>query len=148
MSDHEDSFSSDLGQWPSVVAIQLHEYQREQVPFVKLWGICDIVETMLRLAAVAGLSELRNLSGDLPESLRQELSNQIDRPTFGQWRFILRKVMFYLPVDNELVADLNGWLDAEPHGLKHLLDAPEGKRSPENSLSGSGMIWHMGASEV
>ena len=52
MPNEPGSFSFGFDKWPSVLALPLKEYQREQQPFLKLWAMCDFVELTLRLAAV------------------------------------------------------------------------------------------------
>ncbi len=97
MSNSSDSSPLDLAAWPSVLALPLRDYQREQQPVLKLWLMCDVVELTLRLAAVVGVAELRARHGQLPPELRASLAGQIHRPTTGQWKSIVQQIIHYLP---------------------------------------------------
>jgi len=48
--------------WPSVLAIPLRDYLQEETPFMKLWGLCDLAELILRLVTVIGVTELQTMS--------------------------------------------------------------------------------------
>ena len=132
MSNPSDSSPLDLAAWPSVLALPLRDYQREQQPVVKLWLMCDVVELMLRLAAVVGVAELRAAHGELPADLRAALAGQIHWLTSGQWKSILQQIIRYLPNQSAITQDLNAVFAS----LANLMDCPVGEvRSVHNSLS-------------
>jgi WD40 repeat protein len=77
---------------PSVLAIPFFEYYQETHPVMRLHRLCDAIEILTRFSFMVELGELRlRLGGNpFPEPLARALRDQIERPTFGQWKSLLR----------------------------------------------------------
>src|SRR5947209_1877872 len=56
------------------------------------WSGIDLFEILTRFAAIVELGELRRRLGEhpFPEPLARALHDQIERPTLGQWKNLLR----------------------------------------------------------
>jgi WD40 repeat protein len=93
------------GNLPSLLAIPLAEYAAESHPVMRLHRLCDAVEVLTRFFTVVALGELRCRLGDepLPKSLLEKLQPSIERPTFGQWREMLRAIVAALEPGDPLV---------------------------------------------
>jgi len=135
MSNTGSAAVLDCHSLPSSVAIPVHDYLSEADPFVKLWCLCDVVEITLRLVVAAGVAELRHGGRELPDSLRRELGELVDRPTLGQWRFIAATIATHLPCEADLAQDIISLLHTPIHGLCSLLNSPSKEnRSAANSI--------------
>jgi WD40 repeat protein len=90
---------------PSLLAIPLAEYAAESHPVMRLHRLCDAVEILTRFLTIVALGELRGRLGNqpLPTSLLERLQPQIERPTFGQWREMLRAIVAELERGEPLV---------------------------------------------
>ena len=75
-----------LAQLPAPIAMPLHSYLEENDPRLKLWAMCDAVESLLRLLVFIGIADLARADGKPPQALRKALREPIERPTLGGWR--------------------------------------------------------------
>ena len=92
---------------PTFIALPLAEYLREAHPVLKLHRLCDAAELITRWFTIIALAELRRDDGEWPKELLRHLQQQIERPTFGQWRNMLSTLLGALP-NTGLVA--SGWI--------------------------------------
>lgn len=103
---------------PAVLAIPWREYEREPNPRLKLWGLCEVYEVLVRFGAMLQLAELRALPGGesrLSDALAA-VRPDIEQPTLGRWLGILaalgkslrRTDPLVLPELPELVNSLGG----------------------------------------
>ena len=67
---------------PTVLAIPLAEYQRENNPVLALWAASELVEITLKFLVMAALGEHEELPVELQEELRDK---QLEMPTLGTW---------------------------------------------------------------
>jgi hypothetical protein len=97
--------AEDLAHLPSLLALPLREFAAERHLVMRLHRLCDAVEILTRFCVLVALGELRARLGDqpLPDGLLDDLQPQIERPTFGQWKVMLRALLGALPRDNLLV---------------------------------------------
>ena len=63
---------------PTVLAIPLAEYERENNPVLVLWAATDLMEITLKFLVMAALGEHEELPSELQEELRDK---QLERPT-------------------------------------------------------------------
>ncbi len=129
---------------PTLLAVSLDEYFREEEPLLFLWHACDIAELTLRFAAIAGLSELRaggtGEGAALDARLLQELRQRIELPTLGKWQGVTQAVLERLGPDSAVAGlarllreTLFPLLDGRPG------DGPEGSlRQLRNQLAHGG----------
>lgn len=77
---------------PTILAVGIDEYFKEQDPVLRLWHICDIAELTLRLLSISGLSELRyqSVNGGPPFSSEfiSQIKLRLELPTLGKWQGI------------------------------------------------------------
>jgi WD40 repeat protein len=95
-----------LARLPSLLAIPLRDYAAEtQHPVMRLHRLCDAAEILTRFLTIVALGELRcRLAGaPLPEEVLRVLQPQIERPTFGQWRYMLAALVQHLQRGEPLV---------------------------------------------
>ena len=121
----------DLQGLPSLVAIALQEARAESHPVMRLHRICDAAEILTRFCTILALGELRVHSGSepLPESLLDQIRQDIRHPTWGQWFHILRVVVEELAgIQNLVVPGLVGFV------RDHVLTLAPEEGNPENSL--------------
>lgn len=74
---------------PFPLALIIRDYLSADNPFIKLHRLTDGAELLTRFVTIIVLSDLLRLRGEYPESIRKELAERIERPTFGAWRNIL-----------------------------------------------------------
>jgi hypothetical protein len=122
--------TTDLSTLPSIIARPLYEFLIESHPVQRLWHLCDAVELTLRLAVIAGVSELSQRGSLSPELLR-ELRPLIEEPTLGKWRKMAATVVKALP-ENSVLLELRSLVGGV---LAELLDGNPQTRVPEKSLS-------------
>jgi hypothetical protein len=84
---------------PTVLAIPLAEYQRENNPVLALWAASDLMEIALKFLVMAALGEHEELPAELQEELRDK---QLERPTLGNWMGMAEIIGNYLPSDTRL----------------------------------------------
>lgn len=103
-----------LPQLPSLLAIPLQEMLHEAHPVMRLHRLCDAVEILTRFLTVVALGEVRRGLGEeapLPQELLTVLQDQIQRPTFGQWRNMLVALVQSPAIGgNPVVPELPGFL--------------------------------------
>ena len=94
-----------LGRLPSLIAIPLRDYLREEHPVLRLHRLCDAAEILTRFLTVVALGEVRRVTGGapLPARLVRALQPNIERPTLGRWRDMLAALVSEPIADNELV---------------------------------------------
>ena len=78
------SFSNFVKDLPQVIAIPLHEYEREDNPGMKLWAACDAIELLLKFLVIIGAADRRQY-GELDDKLLKDLWGKIEMPTLGAW---------------------------------------------------------------
>jgi len=105
--------SADLEKLPSGLALPWWEFRREAHAVMRLHRLCDTAEILTRFLTIVALGELRaaNAGSLLPEVLNA-VSSQIERPTFGQWRDMLRALVARLP-DAPVFSELAGFVQKE-----------------------------------
>jgi hypothetical protein len=88
---------------PGPIAIVFHAAAGESHPVMRLHRVCDAVEVLTRFLAIVALAEVRSSEGSahLPKSLLASLQPDIERPTFGRWRDILRECVKFMPGSND-----------------------------------------------
>jgi hypothetical protein len=124
--------ADDLARLPSLLALPLREFAAERHPVMRLHRLCDAVEILTRFCVLVALGDLRVRLGDrpLPDGLLDDLQPQIERPTFGQWKAMLRALLAALPRDNLLVLP-----ELHDFARDHLLPLmPGGKALPERCV--------------
>ena len=84
---------------PTVLAIPLAEYERENNPVLTLWAASDLMEITLKFLVMAALGEHEELPAELQEELRDK---QLERPTLGNWMGMAEIIGNYLPSDTRL----------------------------------------------
>ena len=118
----------------------------ETHPLVQLYWLKDLYELVVRWCVALALAYHRAVSqGDFPEHLRDELGSLIERPTLGQWRYILSRLLEETQIDAHALSALRTTQDrlndASPAGgsydtsliaLRNLL-AHGGGLGPEES---------------
>lgn len=87
--------SSALSSLPSVLAIPVAAFGVEAHPMMRLHRLCDAAEIVTRFCTIVALGELRQRLGDvpLPSALLETIQANIERPTFGAWRELLRAII-------------------------------------------------------
>ncbi len=71
---------------PAVLAIPLREYLDEhRSPVLKLWGICDFTEILLKFFSMIGVAEQKEVG--------QGIRNAIHAPMLGQWIEFLKGIL-------------------------------------------------------
>ena len=88
-----------VGSLPTVLAIPLAEYERENNPMLTLWAASDLMEITLKFLVMAALGEHEELPAELQEELRDK---QLERPTLGNWMGMAEIIGNYLPSDTRL----------------------------------------------
>ena len=84
---------------PTVLAIPLAEYERENNPVLVLWAASDLMEITLKFLVMAALGEHEELPAELQEELRDK---QLESPTLGNWMGMAEIIGNYLPSDTRL----------------------------------------------
>jgi WD40 repeat protein len=132
--DQGQSLIEGFGRLPVVLAIPLSEYAVEKHSVMRLLRLCEAVEILTRFLTIIALGELRRCAhlseGTLPEQVLAVFQPRIERPTFGQWRDMLRCLNEYLSSGQALVVvELPGFIS------KHLAPLmPGGNAFPEDCL--------------
>ena len=80
-----------LDRSPSMVAVPLNEYLKEDHPRVKLYHACDTVEMLLRLLVICSISGHEVLE----DKLRGSLAQGIERPTLRNWFNMARELAMF-----------------------------------------------------
>jgi hypothetical protein len=92
---------------PSVLAIPYREYAAEKHAVMRLFRLCETVENLTRFLAILAFGELRrglpSAQEPLPDELLALLQPRIERPTFGQWRDMLKGLNNFLSQGDDLV---------------------------------------------
>jgi len=120
-----------IARWPSILALSLDEYAREEHRVMKLWHACDVVELMLRFLVMVGVAEAAR-GGELPDPIARELSEKIERPVLGHWRGMAEALGKSGAAENTLVPEARRYLFDV---LVPLLDGDSASRSAETSFS-------------
>jgi WD40 repeat protein len=144
---------SDLVGLPGLLAIPLEEYAAEAHPVLRLHRLCDAVEILTRFCAVVALGEVRARLGDgpLPDDLLRNVQPQIERPTFGQWRDMLRALLGALgPGDSLVVPELPDFVaqDLLPHLQGGDLPAEQSLLTLRNDLAHGGGLTRAAARDL
>ncbi|MEI7776764.1 MAG: hypothetical protein WCK17_18560 [Verrucomicrobiota bacterium] len=71
---------------PTILALPLAEFEREQNPVLALWAMCDFAELTLKLLVMAAAAEHEVL----PEAISAVFHKRIERPTLGGWHDMAR----------------------------------------------------------
>lgn len=88
------ALASDL---PFPLALVVCEYLKETNPFIKLHRLIDAADLLTRFTAIIMLSDLLRQCSSFPSPLRLALLEDIERPTFGVWKNLLRLACDNLP---------------------------------------------------
>jgi len=96
----------------------------ETHPLVQLYWLKDLYELVIRWCVALTLAYHRAVSqGDFPEHLRDELGSLIERPTLGQWRYILSRLLEETQIDAYALSALRTTQDrlndASPAGASY-----------------------------
>ena len=79
---------------PTFIAIPLMEYFEESNKVLRLHRLCDLFEIFTRFMTILGYAKIFVLFGkdQIPRTLQNIIANNIEQPTFSQWRDILKAI--------------------------------------------------------
>jgi len=82
---------------PFPLAAVLSEYVDAVDAFIKVHRLADASEILSRFMSMVLLSDVLRQHSEFPESIRSELHQQLERPTFGAWKNLLEHANLQLP---------------------------------------------------
>lgn len=121
----EDQLNEFINKMPSPISMLMKEYLLESQPFLALHRLCDLCEMITRFMAIVGLSTILDRDKEFSSSIKNILSNELERPTFGSWKNIAGIAFQELKNSETIVStDLlpfweNTWMPFIGHGTDH-----------------------------
>jgi WD40 repeat protein len=85
------AFGVDLGGWPYPLAVALHEYESATSAYLRLHRLSSAAEMLTRFVTAVGLAYLHERKRDFSEGVKAALARNLQLPSFGAWRELLKE---------------------------------------------------------